>query len=92
MTAGLSPADAARRARLALGGVALIKEECRDGRGVTILEELVQDLRHGGVTTFNLLVPASIREAGGDAVRSHLAQVEARVKAMPASWPTSSME
>src|SRR5262249_58823364 len=47
MAAGLSPAEAARRARLELGGVAQIKEECRDARGVTMVEEVVQDLRYG---------------------------------------------
>lgn len=31
--AGMSPEDAARRARLEFGGVEQVKEECRDGWG-----------------------------------------------------------
>jgi predicted permease len=45
--AGLLPDDAARRARVAMGGVEGIKEQCRDARGTRPLEEFLTDLRFG---------------------------------------------
>ena len=36
-----------RRTRLDFGGVDKIKEDCREARGVTLVETLVQDLRYG---------------------------------------------
>ena len=45
--AGASPDEARRRARLALGGVEQVKEECRDVRGTRWIEDLAQDLRYG---------------------------------------------
>src|SRR6266478_915761 len=47
VAAGLSPQDAARRARIALGGLEQIKEQCRDARGTHLLDTLIQDLRYG---------------------------------------------
>jgi putative ABC transport system permease protein len=44
--AGLSPEEARRRARLEFGGAAQIEEECRDARGIRIVEALWQDLRY----------------------------------------------
>jgi putative ABC transport system permease protein len=45
--AGMSPEDAARRAKLEFGGVEQVKEECRDSWGVRFISELDQDLRYG---------------------------------------------
>jgi len=45
--AGMSPEEAARRARLEFGGIEQIKEECRESWGVRIISELAQDLRYG---------------------------------------------
>src|SRR5690242_4415846 len=45
--AGLPPQEAARRARLALGGFEQIKEDCREARGTRLLEGCWQDLRYG---------------------------------------------
>jgi putative ABC transport system permease protein len=45
--AGMSPENAARRARLEFGGVEQVKEECRDSWGVLLISELGQDLRYG---------------------------------------------
>jgi putative ABC transport system permease protein len=45
--AGMSPEDAARRARLEFGGVEQIKEDVRDTWGVRFINELGQDLRYG---------------------------------------------
>ena len=47
---GLSRAEATRHARLEFGGIESAKEECREARGVTFLETLLQDLRLGART------------------------------------------
>jgi len=44
---GMSPEDARYSAQRALGGMTQIEEQCRDTRGVNIIENLVQDLRYG---------------------------------------------
>ena len=44
---GMSPEEAARRARIELGGIEQIKEDVRDSWGLRIVSELVQDLRYG---------------------------------------------
>ena len=44
---GLTREQATRRARLEFGGVEQIKENCREARGVTLVETLAQDLRFG---------------------------------------------
>jgi predicted permease len=43
---GLPPDQAAREARLALGGPQQVKEECRDARGTRWLEDFAQDVRY----------------------------------------------
>jgi predicted permease len=45
IAAGMQPDEARRAARRLLAGVEQRKEECRDARGVNILDHLVQDLR-----------------------------------------------
>jgi len=44
---GVSQPDALRQARLEFGGVQITKEECRDAVGVSFIETLMQDVRHG---------------------------------------------
>jgi predicted permease len=44
---GLTREAAARQARLEFGGMDQVKEECRDARGVRLVETLVQDIRYG---------------------------------------------
>ncbi len=44
---GLSPRAAKRQAALAFGGRAAVREECRDERGVSLLEDLARDVRLG---------------------------------------------
>ena len=44
---GVPREEALRRARIEFGGVERTKEECRDARGVSLIESLVQDLRYG---------------------------------------------
>ena len=45
--AGVSRGEALRRARIEFGGIERVKEEGREARGVRLLDELLQDLRHG---------------------------------------------
>ena len=44
--AGLPPAEARRRAQIALGGLEQTKEECRKARGTAALEGAVQYIRY----------------------------------------------
>jgi predicted permease len=48
--AGMNPEEARREAMLAFGAVELIKERCRDDRGVRWIETLGQDIRYGART------------------------------------------
>jgi predicted permease len=43
---GMSPVEARRMALVEFGGVERVREECRDVRGVRLLEDLIQDLRY----------------------------------------------
>ncbi len=45
LEAGLTEAEARRKARLEFGGPDQIREECRDVRGTLWLERIAQDLR-----------------------------------------------
>src|SRR5580704_4018750 len=44
--AGVSPQEAARRARIEFGSVNSVQEECRDARGLNPFDELLRQLRH----------------------------------------------
>ena len=44
---GLAVEEARRRARLEFGGLDQVKEECRDARGVNLIETTLQDIRYG---------------------------------------------
>jgi len=44
---GLLVEEAKRRARLEFGGLDQVKEECRDARGVSLIETTLQDIRYG---------------------------------------------
>ena len=46
-TRGVDAREAALRARRAFGGVDYHREECRDARGLTLIENLMRDLRYG---------------------------------------------
>ena len=43
---GLPRAEALRRARLEFGGIDSAKDDCRQARGVRLLDELTQDVRY----------------------------------------------
>jgi putative ABC transport system permease protein len=47
---GMSEAEAVRRARLEFGGLDQVKNECREARGVSFVETLVQDLHYSART------------------------------------------
>jgi putative ABC transport system permease protein len=62
---GLSPAEAVRQARLALGSAEGVKEECRDARGVLAIDITVQDVRYAVRTlcknpAFSLIAVATL--------------------------------
>jgi predicted permease len=46
MSAGATPEEATRQAQLLFGGTEQLKEDCRDARGVRILENFIRDLRY----------------------------------------------
>ncbi|MFC5862826.1 ADOP family duplicated permease [Acidicapsa dinghuensis] len=46
MRTGMSKDEALRQVRLDFGGVGQVKEDCRDARGISFLDSLVQDLRY----------------------------------------------
>ena len=50
VNSGMSQAEALRRARLEFGGFDQVKDECREARGVSFVETLVQDLRYAART------------------------------------------
>src|SRR5215468_9067862 len=47
MRSGLTREEASRKAKMSLGGMDQVKEECRDSRGVSGLENALQDIRYG---------------------------------------------
>ncbi len=47
MRGGVPSEEARRRANVEFGGIERTKEECRDSRGISFAETLVQDLRYG---------------------------------------------
>jgi putative ABC transport system permease protein len=47
IAAGMNAEDAGKRARHELGGIEQMKQECREARKMHIVEDLVQDVRHG---------------------------------------------
>src|SRR6478672_11626834 len=47
---GMNQAEALRRARLEFGGLYQVKDECREARGVSFVETLVQDLHYSART------------------------------------------
>ena len=41
VAAGMPPEEAARRARIELGGLEQVREECREARGTRLLDKMV---------------------------------------------------
>jgi putative ABC transport system permease protein len=46
MQAGMTIDEATRRVRLEFGGLDQVKEECREARGISLMETLLQDIRY----------------------------------------------
>ncbi len=46
VSAGVARQEAVRLARLEFGGIDQVKEECRDARGVRLMENFIQDIRY----------------------------------------------
>jgi len=46
VNSGMSEEEATRRAQLEFGGIAQVKDECRDARGISFVETVVQDVRY----------------------------------------------
>src|SRR5258708_18606912 len=44
--AGLTREEATRQTRLQFGGLGHVKEDCRESRGITLLETIVRDIRY----------------------------------------------
>src|SRR5215813_6632675 len=87
---GLNPAEARRRARLALGGPEQVKEQCRDARGTRWVEDLLQDLRYGARTLmkkpgFTLI--AVITVAAGIAANTTIFSVADALVLRPFNFP-----
>ena len=47
LESGMTREEARRRVRLEFGGLDQVKEDCRDARGISVIETLRQDLRYG---------------------------------------------
>jgi len=47
VSSGLTPEEALRRARMEFGGLGQVKEECREARGVQMIDNIFQDIRYG---------------------------------------------
>ena len=47
VAAGVAREEAVRRARLEFGGVEQVKEDCRDARGISLPETILQDVHYG---------------------------------------------
>src|SRR6476660_8168374 len=46
LDSGMNPRDASLGARVRFGGLVQVKEECRDARGLNLIETLCQDARY----------------------------------------------
>src|SRR5467141_291374 len=46
MKSGMTREEALRHARLRFGGLDQVKEECREARGISLIETTFQDLRY----------------------------------------------
>jgi hypothetical protein len=64
--AGSRLPEAIRQARFNLGGVESVKEECREARGVELLENLLRDIRYSLRVLRKCSALRGAEQAGGD--------------------------
>ena len=67
VAAGVPRAEAERRARVEFGGSERVKEECRQARGLRLLDEVRQDVRYA---VRSMAKTPSVHRRGGDVDRA----------------------
>ncbi len=97
VAAGLSEAEARRRANLDFGGLAQVKELCRDARGTRWLEDLAQDVQFGARVfrknpTFTLAAVLSLALGIGASTAIFTLVDATMLKALPVREPSSLVE
>ena len=81
---GQTPEEALRRARIEFGGVERFKEDCRQAKGLRLIDELTADLRYGAIsinswTAFAKINPASsICSRNSETIRPLLSAIRFR--------------
>jgi predicted permease len=97
VAAGLSEAEARRRANLDFGGLAQVKELCRDARGTRWLEDCAQDVRFGARVfrknpTFTLAAVLSLALGIGASTAIFTLVDATMLKALPVREPSGLVE